>query len=403
MDEPKTIEELNNCIFELADELSDSELKALFDNLVLKGCYPQNYDGKCNLESVKEGLGRISIEDLDKIAPAKIKKITSQFLEDLTAPVELKPEEPEPQNTDKLPNGNDDRNNDNPYIYKNEKDLLIKEALRYASGRSGKGGRALEIRNRERMGYVLAKLFYLHRMPKKTIAELIGIGRDTCSIYVDRYLRTNSEIAETWGTPDDKGVLGKIYPPEPQPEPQPAKSELQLSNESYSNPPKEDIPKPETKSETQQEKERQEDIMNSLEESGQFIQPDEYILHDTPRRLLESVWVLEGLHKKSNQERANLPFSNLSINARGEPVIGEGSGKSKENKVVSLIDLSVYFLMEKWVELKRIDDTINNLNEQIIALSVDNYRLSSKITELVNDKEMLMKASALAIKIAKRR
>ncbi len=56
-------------------------------------------------------------------------------------------------------------------------------------------------------------------------------------------------------------------------------------------------------------------IPTQLAESGTFIAPNEFILHDTARRILETVWVLEDLHTMQDIDRNELAFAFVVMDA----------------------------------------------------------------------------------------
>jgi len=94
---------------------------------------------------------------------------------------------------------------------------------------------------------------------------------------------------------------------------------------------------------------------------GTYIQPTEFILHDTARRALETVWVMEGFHKLENRARHELPFAHVGINAKGEPVSVD-KFTDKGEILLSLADISVYFLIDCYMKYQKADETIISLN-----------------------------------------
>lgn len=94
---------------------------------------------------------------------------------------------------------------------------------------------------------------------------------------------------------------------------------------------------------------------------GNYIQPIEFILHDTARRALESVWVLEGLHTVEKNKRHELPFAHVGLDAKGNPQSVDKYDDKKET-VLSLADLSVYFLIDCYMKFQKADETIISLN-----------------------------------------
>lgn len=94
---------------------------------------------------------------------------------------------------------------------------------------------------------------------------------------------------------------------------------------------------------------------------GTYIQPIEFILHDTARRALESVWVMEGLHNIDRQKRHELPFAHVGMDAKGSPQAVEKFG-DKSEILLSLADLAVYFLIDCYMKYQKADETIISLN-----------------------------------------
>ncbi len=99
---------------------------------------------------------------------------------------------------------------------------------------------------------------------------------------------------------------------------------------------------------------------------GTYIQPVEFILHDTARRALESVWVMEGLHKVSREKRHELPFAHVGLDAKGNPQAVEKFGGDKSEILLSLADLAVYFLIDCYMKFQKADETIVSLNVEKI-------------------------------------
>ncbi len=94
---------------------------------------------------------------------------------------------------------------------------------------------------------------------------------------------------------------------------------------------------------------------------GTYIQPTEFILHDTARRVLEIVWVMEGFNKLENRARHELPFAHVGINAKGEP-ISVDKFTDKGEILLSLADIAVYFLIDCYRKYQKADETIISLN-----------------------------------------
>jgi len=114
---------------------------------------------------------------------------------------------------------------------------------------------------------------------------------------------------------------------------------------------------------------------------GTFIHPLDFILHDTARRALESVWVLEGLHKIDKQKRHELPFAHVGLDAKGNPQSVEKFG-DKSEILLSLADLAVYFLIDCYMKYQKADETIISLNVEKMMLYTSYMQEKEKRKEL---------------------
>lgn len=114
---------------------------------------------------------------------------------------------------------------------------------------------------------------------------------------------------------------------------------------------------------------------------GSYIQPLEFILHDTARRALESVWVMEGLHNVDRQKRHELPFAHVGLDAKGNPQAVEKFG-DKSEILLSLADLSVYFLIDCYMKYQKADETIISLNVEKMMLYTSYMQEKEKRKEL---------------------
>ncbi len=102
-------------------------------------------------------------------------------------------------------------------------------------------------------------------------------------------------------------------------------------------------------------------IPTQLAESGTFIAPNEFILHDTARRILESVCVLEQLHTIKDTDRHELSFAFVGLDAKGNPALFD-KHKDKGDTLLSLADLAVYLLIDRYMQFQKADETIISLN-----------------------------------------
>lgn len=117
------------------------------------------------------------------------------------------------------------------------------------------------------------------------------------------------------------------------------------------------------------------------QQPGTFIAPSEFILHDTARRALESVWVLEGLYKIEKTKRHELPFAHVSIDAKGNPQAVD-KYDDKKQIVFSLADLAVYFLIDCYIKYQKADETIAGLNVEKMMLHSAYMNEKEKLKEL---------------------
>lgn len=97
------------------------------------------------------------------------------------------------------------------------------------------------------------------------------------------------------------------------------------------------------------------------ESGGSFIKPIEFVLHDTARRILESVCVLERLHTIKDIDRHEMPFAFVGLDAKGNPIIFD-KHREKGDTLLSLADLAVYLLIDRYMKYQKADETIISLN-----------------------------------------
>lgn len=113
-----------------------------------------------------------------------------------------------------------------------------------------------------------------------------------------------------------------------------------------------------------------------LAESGTFIQPNELVLHDTERRLLETIITLENLHLLPDQVRYEIPFAAQGEDAKGNLIVSDGGGDKMRTtaKRFSLADLAVRKLIEiyhKWQKVKDIEEERDGLQEQVGIINIE--------------------------------
>lgn len=91
--------------------------------------------------------------------------------------------------------------------------------------------------------------------------------------------------------------------------------------------------------------------------------------------------LLEGFNQKSRQERHELPFAFVGLDAKGNPQRVEKFG-DKSEILLSLADLSVYFLIDCYMKYQKADETIISLNIEKTMLYNAYMQEKEKRTEL---------------------
>lgn len=131
------------------------------------------------------------------------------------------------------------------------------------------------------------------------------------------------------------------------------------------------------------------------DEKGTNIAPDEFILHDTERRLLETIIVLENLHLVPETKRYEIPFANLIKDAKGNLIASDGGGDKMRTTArrFSLMDMAVRRLVEiyhKWQAVKDIE-------EERDSLKVERDELIEELDEVQHNYDDLTYATAIKI------
>lgn len=129
-------------------------------------------------------------------------------------------------------------------------------------------------------------------------------------------------------------------------------------------------------------------LPNQIAESGRFIAPLEFILHDTERRLLETIITLENLHLLPEPDRYEIPFAYVVDGEKGQ-TIDDGGGEKPRKSVIrlSLADIAVRKLIEtyhKWQRVREIEEERDNLQEILTNMIYENQNLQARYDEITD-------------------
>ncbi len=179
------IKDFNTKLFGIIDVLESTEAKELSEQLYKKGCYGRDFtfrdignDIKKLKDAIKIGVQKISIEDLDSFAPPAIKQAIQEFIDLNEVPDETFYNQPSEQTE--------------------SKDSLIQEAIQINSQR--RSDREEIPRDlQKRMGYIIAKLNVMYKLPRTDIAKLINIHRNTVNDYAKSTMQSQPDLIKMWG------------------------------------------------------------------------------------------------------------------------------------------------------------------------------------------------------------
>lgn len=128
---------------------------------------------------------------------------------------------------------------------------------------------------------------------------------------------------------------------------------------------------------------------------GAGIEPSEFILHDTPRRILETVWFMEGLQNIEKAKRHELAFARIDIDPKGNPVVIDKFTDKSGEMLVSLADLAVYRLADCYTKWKGIEPKFELLQEEIQQLELEKAILKHRLQTLEREQGLIKQAAIL--------
>ena len=193
------ITEFNNNIFQIIDGLNQTELELIFKALHEKGCCENISDTKDQStikEAIKKGIQKISMEDLESIAPQPIKDIIQEFKD---------------QGSEEFYNEDED-NQDLINTANNQEETqeqLVREAISISAQRSNDREEIPRDLQR-RLGYIAAKLNIRYKLSKRQITKLININNITVNKYITECLNAQPDLVKLWGQNAEVKSIQKI-------------------------------------------------------------------------------------------------------------------------------------------------------------------------------------------------
>lgn len=119
--------------------------------------------------------------------------------------------------------------------------------------------------------------------------------------------------------------------------------------------------------------------------------PEEYILHELPLRVIESIAILEGLHHIEDEHRHELAFSQVH-NKDYKP---NDKNRTTAHTLLSLADVTIYYLIDCYHQFQGMDEEIEKLKFELADLYRMNRQLQQKCmvyeAELVKKTLMVMR------------
>lgn len=113
------------------------------------------------------------------------------------------------------------------------------------------------------------------------------------------------------------------------------------------------------------------------------IVPDDLILHDTARRLLDSIVTLERLYMIPKEDRADFVFACRLPDGEIDDKMG-ARGSTASNHRLSLPDISVYHLIDVYLKYQKADETIKRLEEENYVMFQKINSVEFKMAQLKN-------------------
>ena len=190
------IKDFNTKLFGIIEGLESGEAKELSEQLYKKGCYGRDFtfrdighDIKKLKDAIKIGVQKISIEDLDSFAPPTIKQAIQDFVDQNEIP--------------------DETFYSQPAEHTESKESLIQEAIQISAQR--RNDREEIPRDlQKRLGYIIAKLNIMYKLPRSDIAKQINIHRNTVNEYARTTMQSQPDLIKMWGSTVENKTNQKI-------------------------------------------------------------------------------------------------------------------------------------------------------------------------------------------------
>lgn len=184
------ISDLMQRIEKSVDFLSTDELKKLHGEMEKKGFIDSDLEEDPN--AIKEALQKISIEDLEQIAPSAIKMLISELTaeEEEAASVNIEIQS-KSQTTDET------------------EESLILEATQILNQRP-KAGAEIPKDLQPRVAYIFAKLHNKFSLSFREIERRIDLSRQTISNYEERYAEEQPDTIRMWIQSVESKVFSKV-------------------------------------------------------------------------------------------------------------------------------------------------------------------------------------------------
>lgn len=124
-----------------------------------------------------------------------------------------------------------------------------------------------------------------------------------------------------------------------------------------------------------------------IETDGTSVKPDEMLVHDPARILLQSIVLTEGLHLIPGKDRHEIAFGGIEYNTKGELEIQDKYDTKKEIRY-SLADIAIYRMAKIYVQWQGIEAELENL-------FLENAAQRIKIDKYEREREQMLQASFL--------
>ncbi|MCJ7773454.1 MAG: hypothetical protein MUP22_10020 [Desulfobacterales bacterium] len=197
------ITEFNNNIFQIIDGLNHTDIETIHKALYEKGCC-ENISNTNNTkndqalikEAIKKGIQKISMEDLESIAPQPIKDIIQEF---------------KYQSSEEIYNEDEDNQDlvNAANIKEETQEQLVREAISISAQRSNDREEIPRDLQR-RLGYIASKLNIHYKLSKRQITKLININHITVGKYITECLNAQPDLIKLWGQTAEVKSIQKI-------------------------------------------------------------------------------------------------------------------------------------------------------------------------------------------------